>query len=74
MDSESPDCQIIQQSSLPPPLKIAKWMSAMAAIFAGMIALVIGVALACSIAGAAIAIPVMLIIYKKVKAKLEDGI
>jgi len=73
MASESPDCQIVQRSILPPPAQAAKWMGAMAAIFAGMIALIIGVALACSIAGAAIAIPVMLIIYKKVKAKLEDG-
>ncbi|OQY30444.1 MAG: hypothetical protein B6243_10490 [Anaerolineaceae bacterium 4572_5.2] len=74
MSSETQDCQVIQQSPLPPPVKIAKWMGAMAAIFAGMMALMIGVALACSIAGAAIAIPVMLIIFKKVKAKLEEEV
>jgi membrane associated rhomboid family serine protease len=74
MTSETSDCQIIQQSPLPPPVKIAKWAGAMAAIFAGMAALVIGVALACSIAGAAIAIPVILIIFKKVKAKLEEDV
>ncbi|HEY84753.1 MAG TPA: hypothetical protein G4N96_06545 [Chloroflexi bacterium] len=74
MSSETQDCQVIQQSPLPPPVKIAKWMGAMAAIFAGMMALMIGVTLACSIAGAAIAIPVMLIIFKKVKAKLEEEV
>ena len=72
MASEPPDCQVIQQSPLPPPVKVAKWMGAMAAIFAGMIALIIGVALACSIAGAVIAVPVMVIIFKKVKANLEE--